>query len=177
LGLRIVAPPGQDGEEVMCHGLSFWSNLIATFEEDIMKRMRRILLLVPIVALAVLPLGCIPDVEGLIQGRIEDALEDVTATFTIRVKGDAGLAFSGQYMVYHADYDPDTWVSFSSDSHTAEGQVPREYTVEGVAAGAVFQKRTDDDSLLEVEIWQDGELLESFETTDPWGVAFVTAFP
>jgi len=142
-----------------------------------MKSIRRLLLLVPLIAMVVLPMSCMPDVEGLIRGRIEDALEGLTSTFTIKVDGDTGLALSGEYMVWHADYHPETWVGFSSESYPVEGQVPQDHTVEGVAAGAVVQKRTEDDSLLKVEIWKDGRLVESSQTTDPWGVIFVTALP
>lgn len=136
--------------------------------------MKRLLLLISILALVLLPIGCM-DIEGMIRDTIEDALEGLKSTYTLEVGGTAGLNFSGRYVVVSADYDPETWVAFSSDSYDVTGNVSEQYTVEdAISVGGMFQKQTEEGTL-EVEIWRGGDLIDSAVTTDPWGAVLVTA--
>lgn len=136
--------------------------------------MKRLLLLVPILALLLLPMGCGGVGEGIINSMISDMMEKLTGNFTIKVGGTDGLNFTGEYEVWFLHYDPDTEsIVHTKDSYTIEGQVPEEYTFESNAAAAIFQKRTDDYSLLRLEIWRDEVLLAWRETTDPFGVVWV----
>ena len=115
------------------------------------------------------------DIEGTIRNTIEDALEGLKSTYTLEVGGTAGLNFSGRYVVVSADYDPETWVAFSSDSYDVTGNVSKQYTVEDViSVGGMFQKQTEEGTL-EVKIWRGGDLIASAVTTDPWGAVLVTA--
>lgn len=135
--------------------------------------MKRLLLLVPILALLLLPMGC-GGVQGIINSMVSDMMEKTTGDFTIKVDGTFGLNFTGEYEVWFLHYDPDTEsVVYTKDSYTVEGQVPEEYTFESNAAAAIFQKRTGDYSLLSVEIWRDEELVASRWTTYPWGAVWV----
>ena len=135
--------------------------------------MKRLLLLISILTLVLLPIGCV-NTEGMIRNTIEDALEDLASTYTIKVcSNTTGLNFSGEYVVVNAAYDPETWVVYSSDSIPVEGQVPQEYTVHDViSVGGMFQKQSVNGTL-EVEIWKEGDLIDSSETADPWGAVFV----
>ena len=139
--------------------------------------MKRLLLLVSILALVMLPIGCI-DIMGMIKGvtgvTIGELLKTLTSTYTIKVDGTAELNFSGEYMVMTTDYDPENRVaSFSSDPILVEGQVPKQYTVTDVISVAgMFQKQTEEGTL-RVEIWKGGVLIDSAETTDPWGAVLV----
>lgn len=136
--------------------------------------MKRLLLIIPIIALVLLPIGCM-DVESMLEDQITEALEGLSSTYTIKVGGTAGLNFSGRYVVASAAYDPETWVDFSSDSYDVSGNVSEQYTVEDViSVGGMFQKQAVNGTL-EVEIWRGGELIDSDETTDPWGAVLVTA--
>jgi len=136
--------------------------------------MKRLLLLISILALVLVPIGCI-DIEGTIGDTIEDTLEGVRADYTIEVGGTAGLNFSGRYVVVTAAYDPETWVAFSSDPYDVTGNVSEQYTLEDViSVGGMFQKQAVNGTL-EVEIWRGGELIDSANTTDPWGAVLITA--
>ena len=136
--------------------------------------MKRLLLLISILALVLLPIGC-ADIGSMVEDTIEDALAGLKADYTINVGGTEGLNFSGRYVVVNAAYDPDTYVVFSSDSYDVSGNVSEQYTVEdAISIGGMFQKQAVNGTL-EVEIWIGGELIDSAETTDPWGAVLVTA--
>ena len=136
--------------------------------------MKRLLLLISILALVLVPIGC-ADIGSMVEDTIEDALEGLRADYTIEVGGTAGLNFSGRYVVVTAAYDPDTYVVFSSDSYDVSGNVSEQYTVEdAISVGGMFQKQ-DMNGTLEVEIWSGGELIDSAVTTDPYGAVLVTA--
>jgi len=136
--------------------------------------MKRLLLLISILALVLLPIGC-ADIGSMVEDTIEDALAGLRADYTINVGGTEGLNFSGRYVVVNAAYDPDTYVVFSSDSYDVSGNVSGQYIVEdAISVGGMFQKQAVNGTL-EVEIWIGGELIDSAETTDPWGAVLVTA--
>ena len=136
--------------------------------------MKRILLLISILALVLVPIGC-ADIGSMVEDTIEDALEGLRADYTIEVGGTAGLNFSGRYVVVTGAYDPDTYVALSSDSYNVTGNVSEQYTVEdAISVGGMFQKQAVNGTL-EVEVWSGGELVDSASTTDPWGAVLVTA--
>lgn len=81
-----------------------------------------------------------------------------------------------------AEFDRETWVDFNSDSYEVEGQIPpagyMEYTTdEAISVVGVAQKQGEDDELLMVELGRATELVDSSETTAPWGAVLVAAFP
>ena len=134
--------------------------------------MRRLLLIVSILALVLVPIGCAGNV---VQSTIEQALADLRADYTIQVGGTEGLNFTGRYVVVTASYDPDNYVLFNTHSYDVSGNVSVQYTVEDViSVGGMFQKQAVNGTL-EVEIWRSGDLIDSDETTDPWGAVLVTA--
>jgi hypothetical protein len=136
--------------------------------------MKRLLLLISILTLVLLPIGC-ADIGSMVEDTIEDALEGLRADYTIEVGGTAGLNFSGRYVVVNAAYDPDTYVVFNTDSYDVSGNVSEQYTVEdAISVGGMFQKQAVNGTL-EVEIWRGGELVDSANTTDPWGAVLITA--
>lgn len=151
--------------------------------------MKKLLLLVSILAIALLPMGCADlDLEGrigeMIEELIEEVLDDVRATYTIKVGGDTGLNFTGEYEELRAAFDSESWVNFSSNSTPVEGQVPEapetymEYTVDdAIAVTGSFRKDSAGYELLSVEIWKGEELIGSSNTTIPWGTVVVTAYP
>ncbi|MFO7996643.1 MAG: hypothetical protein R6U93_05830 [Dehalococcoidia bacterium] len=145
--------------------------------------MKRLLFLIPILALILLPMGCADlDLEGrlgeMIEELIEEILDDARATYMIKVCGDTGLNFTGEYEVLRAAFDSDTWVNFSSNSTAVEGQVPEEYTVlDAITVTGRFQKQSGGNETLSVEIWRGGDLIGSSNTTFPWGTVVVTAYP
>ena len=143
--------------------------------------MKRLLLAASVIALVLLPVGCV-DVESMTRDAIEGMLEELTVTYTIKVSGNIGSNFTGQYDVVSAEFDPETWMDFNSDSYEVEGQIPPagyiEYTTdEAISVVGVFQKHGEDDELLMVELWRATELVDSSETTAPWGAVLVAAFP
>jgi len=141
------------------------------FKEDIMKKL---LLLISILALVLVPIGC-TDIGSMIEDTIEDALEGLRADYTIKVGGTAGLNFSGSYVVVTAAYDPDTYVALSSDSYDVTGNVSEQYIVEdAISVGGMFQKQAVNGTL-EIEIWRGSDLIDSAVTTDAWGAVLVTA--
>jgi hypothetical protein len=139
--------------------------------------MRSFLLLIAIVALLLLPTGCV-DTQQITQDTIDKITQHTTGTYTIVVDGTAGLYFTGEYQVNFYAYDPDTdsW-DYTANSYDVEGQVPAEYTFEAMVAGGMFQKQTGDGTLLRVEIWKEGVLQDSASTTDPWGAVMVAGGP
>jgi hypothetical protein len=139
--------------------------------------MKRLLLLMAILAVLLLPMGCV-DTEQITQDAIDKITQHTTGTYTIKVGGTAGLYFTGGYDVLFLHYDPDTdsW-DYIPNSYSVEGQVPAEYTFEAMVAGGFFQKETGDETLLQVEIWKDGVLQDSASTTDPWGAVMAAGGP
>ena len=136
--------------------------------------MRKLSLLVPILALLLLPMGCGGVQEGIISNMFNDMLEKLTGNFTIKVGGTDGLNFKGEYEVWFLHYDPDSEkIVYTKDSYTVEGQVPEEYTFEANVSPVIFQKQTGDYSRLSVEIWRDEELVTWDETREPWGAVWV----
>jgi len=134
--------------------------------------MKRLLLIVSILALVLVPVGCAGNV---VQNTIEQALAELRADYTIKVDGTGGLNFTGRYVVVTAAYDPESYVAFSSDSYDVSGNVSKQYTVEdAISIGGMFQKLSEEGTLA-IEIWRGGELVDSDETTDPWGAVLVTA--
>ncbi len=135
--------------------------------------MRR-LLLITILALALLPIGCL-DIDGMIEKRVEEALEGLESDYRIEVDGTEELNFAGRYIVVYAAYDPERWVAFSTESSDVSGSISEEYTVvDAVSVGGMFQKLSEEGTL-EVKIWRDGELIDSAKTTEPWGAVLVMA--
>jgi len=139
--------------------------------------MRRFLLLIAVLALLVLPMGCM-DTEQIAQDWVDKMTLHTTGTYTIKVGGTAGLYFTGEYQVNFLEYDSATdSVNGTTNWYTTEGVVPKEYTFEAMAAGGFFQKQTGDGTLLKVEIWKEGVLQDSASTTDPWGAVMVAGGP
>jgi len=142
--------------------------------------MKKLLLIISILALVLLLVGCV-DVQSIAKNAIEDMIGNATSTYTIKVSSNVtGLNFTGRYTVVTAAYDPEVWVTFNSTSQdVTEEQVPeagyKVYTVQGVTVAAMFQKLTEEDALLKVEILMGAEVVDSDETTIPWGAVFVTA--
>lgn len=136
--------------------------------------MKRLLLLISILALVMLPIGC-GDIGSMIEDTIEEALEGLRADYTIKVGGTEGLNFTGRYVVVTAAYDPDTYVGFNSTSYDVSGNISRQYTVEdAISVGGMFQKQAVNGTL-EVEIRSSGDLIDSGATTDAYGAVLVTA--
>jgi predicted small secreted protein len=140
-------------------------------KENIMKKL---LLIISILVLALLLIGCM-DIEGMVRDTIEEALEGLGGNYTIEVGGTEGLDFSGSYEAVYAAYNPENGVALSTESYNVTGNVSEEYTVDGaIAVVTMFQKR-DVMGTLEVRIWRGAELVDSAETTEPWGAVLVTA--
>jgi len=138
--------------------------------------MKRHLLLISILALVLLPMGCV-DTQGILQGVADNIIQQATGTYTIKVcSNTTGLNFTGEYSVFFCDWNPDTErIDYTEHSYSVEGQVPEEYTFEGMTAAGLFQKQTGDETLLSVEIWKDEVLIDSSDTTDPWGAVLIAA--
>ena len=138
--------------------------------------MKRHSLLIPILALLLLPMGC-GVIEGIINLRANEMLEEFTGNYTIKVSGTAGSNFTGDYEVWFFHFDPDPQkLVYTKDSYIVEGQVPEEYTFEGDSTAVMFQKRTGDWwTTLRVEVWRDEVLVGWRETTDPWGAVWMIA--
>jgi hypothetical protein len=139
--------------------------------------MKRLLLLISIIALVLVPIGC----NVSIQSMIENALAGISANYTIEVGGTEGLNFTGRYVVVTAAYDPVNYVAFSSVSHDVVSEnVSKTYTVlNAVSVGGMFQKLSAGDETLTVKIWKgavgSGTPVDSATTTDPFGAVLVTA--
>lgn len=138
--------------------------------------MKRLLLIISILALALLPIGC---------NIIENILEGLMSDYTIKVSSNVtGLNFTGVWYVVTGTYNSETGnVDFDWVNHPVEGQIPPagyiEYTADdAISALGWFQKLTaDNTTLLRVEIWSGGDLTQWDETTDPWGVAAAGGVP
>ena len=139
--------------------------------------MKRLLLLILIFVLLLLLMGCM-DVQSIKLEVINNVTQHTTGNYTIKVGGTVGLNFTGEYKVNFYVYDLNTdSFNYTTDSYSVGGQVPEEYTFEGMVAGGLFQKLTGDLALLSVEIWKGGVLQDSDSTTDPWGAVMVAGGP
>jgi hypothetical protein len=136
--------------------------------------MKRLVLLVLIIALFLFPTGC---VESIINSRADAMIQDYTGNYTIKVSGTVGLNFAGEYEAWFFHFDPDTQsIVYTKDSYTVEGQIPEEYTFEAAATAVIFQKQTDEWwTTLRIEVWRDGKLLSWRETTDSRGFVWTLA--
>lgn len=137
--------------------------------------MKRLLLFISILALVLLPIGC-TGITGMMGGvadvAIEELLKALTSTYTIEVDGTDDLNFSGEYIVVTTDF-VENRVAFSSDPIHVEGQVPKQYRVTDATAVAVMFQKEDEEGTLRVEIWRGRDLIDSAETSDPWGAVLV----
>jgi len=140
--------------------------------------MKRLLLVVSIVALVMVPTGC--DVQNMMQSTIESMLAANRATYAIEVTVAEGLNFTGRYVTVNATYDPVNYVAFTSDSYDVSGDISEEYTApDTLAVEGMFQKLSAGNESLEVRIWRGavgtGTLVDSAITTNPYGAVLVTA--
>ena len=142
--------------------------------------MKRLLLIISILALVLVPIGCNVNVQGMIQSAVENALAGVRANYTIEVADTEGFNFTGRYVVVTAAYDPVNYVAFNSTSYDVSGNVSTEYTIlNAVSVGGMFQKLSWGNETLEVKLWRGavgtGTLVDSDNTTEPFGAVLVTA--
>lgn len=134
--------------------------------------MKRLLLLISIVALVLVPMGC----NVSIKSMIENALAGISANYTIEVTDTEGFNFTGRYVVVTAAYNNITYVAFDSTSYDVSGNVSKEYTVlNAVEVGGMFQKLSAGNETLTVRILKGGSPVDSATTADPYGAVFVTA--
>jgi hypothetical protein len=89
----------------------------------------------------------------------------VTSQYEIKVTGDAGMKFSGSYMVVE--------VGGSSTSKSVEGTVPASYSVAGSMVSVAFQKQSDTGGRLKVAILKGGKVAKESETTAAYGMVTV----
>jgi hypothetical protein len=135
--------------------------------------MKKLLLIVSIVALVLVPIGCAGNV---IQSTIENALAGISANYTIKVTDAEGFNFTGRYVVVTAEYDPVNYVAFNSSSYDVSDNVSQEYTVlNAIQVGGMFQKGSAGNETLEVQILKDGVPVDSDITELPFGAVLVTA--
>jgi hypothetical protein len=134
--------------------------------------MKKLLLLISIVALVLVPMGC----NVSIQSMIENALAGISANYTIQVTDTEGFNFTGRYVVVTAAYDPVNYVAFDSTSYDVSENVSKTYTVlDAVSVGGMFQKLSAGNETLEVKIYRGATLVDSDSTTEPFGAVLVTA--
>lgn len=134
--------------------------------------MKKLLLLISIVALVLVPMGCTVS----IQSMIENALAGISANYTIQVTDTQGFNFTGRYVVVTAAYNNITYVAFDSTSYDVSGNVSKTYTVlNAVSVGGMFQKLSAGNETLEVKIYRGATLVDSDSTTEPFGAVLVTA--
>lgn len=142
--------------------------------------MRKLFLGISILALILLPLGCL-DFSDSLKTMIQSMLEEMTATYTINVTGSTGMNFTGEYRLATATFDEENSLKFSTDSFNVSEVIPPqgyvEYTASDVMSIAgMFQKQSDEDALLRVELWRDGVLVDEAQTELPKGAVLVAAF-
>ena len=135
--------------------------------------MKKLLLVISILALVLLPIGCSD--QNMLKDTIESVLAGLTVTYTIEVGGTEGLNFSGRYVVVTEEYDPVNLVASNSHSYDVSGTIPAQYTAENATSVAgMFQKKSEEGTL-EVKILKGEELIDSANTSDTWGAVLVTA--
>jgi len=139
---------------------------------NIVKRV----LLILILALALLPIGC---VQNAIRNYADEYVGAYTADCRITLVSDPGMPFSGRYLVITTVWDPAAQtIVFLYDLYDIEGEIPpagyMEYLArDAVAVAGSFQKRTGDHVEFSAELWKGTERIEVDETTDPWGMVMV----
>jgi len=135
--------------------------------------MKKLLLLISILALVLVPIGC----NVSIKGMIENALAGISANYTIQVTDTEGFNFTGRYVVVTAAYNNITYVAFDSTSYDVVSEnVSKTYTVlNAVSVGGMFQKLSAGNETLEVKIYRGATLVDSDSTTEPFGAVLVTA--
>jgi hypothetical protein len=134
--------------------------------------MKKLLLLISIIALVLVPMGC----NASIQSMIENALAGISANYTIQVTDTEGFNFTGRYVVVTAAYDPTNYVAFDSTSYDVSGNVSKTYTVlDAVSVGGMFQKLSAGNETLTVKILKGGTVVDQATTTDTYGAILVTA--
>lgn len=137
--------------------------------------MKRVLLIL-ILALALLPMGCVQDT---IRNYADELVGGYTADYRITLVSDPGMPFEGRYMVVTTIWDTETQsLGFLYDIYDIEGEIPPAGYMEYVAHDAVavagsFQKRTGDYIEFSVELWEGLDQIEQDETTEPWGMVMV----
>jgi len=138
--------------------------------------MKRLLLLISILALALVPIGCNVNVQGMIQNAIENALAGLRANYTIEVTDTEGFIFTGRYVVVTAAYDPVNYVALDSTSYDVVSEnISRQYTVtNAISVGGMFQKLSVNGTLT-VKILKDSVEVDSASTMEPFGAVLVTA--
>jgi len=140
--------------------------------------MKRLLLIISILALVLVPIGCAGNV---IQSTIDNALAGISANYTIEVTDTEGFNFTGRYVLVTAEYDPVNYVALNSTYYdVASENVSKEYTAtDAIEVGAMFQKLSAGNETLEVKIWRGaagtGTLVDSTNTTEPFGAVLVMA--
>ncbi len=142
--------------------------------------MKKLLLVISILALVLLSMGCNVNIENMIRNAIEEALAGMRANYTIEVTGDEGLNFTGRYVMVRAAYDPTNWVVFNSTSYDVSGNTSKQYVADNaVSVGAMFQKLSAGNETLLVRLWRGaagtGTLVDSATTSEPFGAVLVTA--
>jgi uncharacterized lipoprotein NlpE involved in copper resistance len=137
--------------------------------------MKRLLLIISILALVLVPMGCNP--QDILKSTIENALAGLRANYTIEVTDTEGFNFTGRYYVVTAQYDQTNYVALSSTPHDVVLEdVSKEYTVtDAVYVGAMFQKLSLGNETLTVRILKGGVEVASATTTNPYGAVLVTA--
>src|SRR5439155_7757570 len=90
------------------------------------------------------------------------------ADYTIHISGDAGVRFSGSYLVLDG--------RCGSESHTAEGALPAEYHAHAAVLSVVFQKR-EQVGRLRVDIIASGQVVRSSETSADYGLVQIATRP
>jgi hypothetical protein len=136
--------------------------------------MKRLLLIISILALVLVLIGCTGNV---IQSTIESALTGLRATYTIEVTDTEGFNFTGRYYVVTAAYDAVNYVAISSTPHDVVVEnVSKQYTVtDAIYVGAMFQKLSAGNETLTVRILKGGSEVTSLTTDVPFGAVLVTA--
>jgi len=117
-------------------------------------------------------------IEAIEEDLIDNLTQQITGNYTIKVEGTPGLYFTGKYRTIFYDVDPDTYViDLTLSDFPVEGHIPEEYTFEAMSVAVLFQKQTDNETLLSAELWKDGVLQDSASTTNTWGTVFLAGGP
>jgi len=130
------------------------------------KRQRQILVSI----LLIIIVGCV--IYGVTSGGFLETFSEVSRSsrpgdqeFTIRVTGDSGLKFRGDYMLVASGQ--------SSASKSVEGTTPSTYTATGTMLSISFQKQCEGGAL-RVTILRGGTIVRESSTTAAFGVVTVT---
>jgi hypothetical protein len=139
--------------------------------------MKRLLLIVSILAFTLLPMGCAQD---LIRTNLDQLIGGYVADYRITLVSEPGLPFSGRYFSVTVIYDPEIQSpSFLFNPIDVEETImPPEGYIDYVCHDAIsvvgsFQKRTGDYTELTVEIWAGAEAVGEDSTSEPYGMVMV----